>query len=241
MGLPGFGDATSPANAHVGRIYLEQTSHDIGVPNMVTAVLSSYRGFDTLGETVVIFAAGVGVALLLGFGPRSQVAPPPQDLGDDHVVLRVAAKLLIPLIVLYAFYVQFHGDIGAGGGFQAGVILAVAVILHALVFGLQGTMAAVPAKAMRAVAALGVMLYAGVGVVCLLNGGGFLDYDYLFSPRVEAMIPANLLGDPDHEHHWGQHFGIFFIELGVLLTVASTMVTIYYGFAGRAVDREAKR
>ena len=89
---------------------------------------------------------------------------------------------------------------------------------------------------------MGVLLYAGVGVVCIVNGGGFLDYDYLFSPRVEAMIPAGLLGDPDHAHHWGQHFGIFFIELGVLLTVSATMVTIFYGFAGR-VDgrREAKR
>ena len=220
-GLPGFGDAASPANAHVGRAYLEQTSQDIGVPNMVTAVLASYRGFDTLGEAVVIFAAGVGVALLLGFGPRAQLAPPPEDLGDHHVVLRVAAKLLIPLIVLYAFYVQFHGDIGAGGGFQAGVILAVAVILHALVFGLRETLAAVPAKAARTMAALGILLYAGVGVICIINGGGFLDYDRLFSPRVEAMIPANLLGDPDHAHHWGQHFGIFFIELGVLLTVAA--------------------
>lgn len=240
-GLPGFGDAASPANAHVGRAYLEQTAHDIGAPNVVTAVLASYRGFDTLGETVVIFAAGIGVALLLGFGSRAQLAPPPEDLGDHHVVLRVVAKLLIPLIVLYAFYVQFHGDIGAGGGFQAGVIMAVAVVLHALVFGLRETMAAVPGRAARTVATLGVLLYAGIGVICIVNGGGFLDYDRLFAPRVEAMIPANLLGDPEHEHHWGQHFGIFFIELGVLLTVAATMVTIFYGFAGRVVGGEAKR
>lgn len=242
MGLPGFGDPSSPANAHVGRAYLQQASQDIGAPNVVTAVLASYRGFDTLGEAIVIFAAGIGVALLLGFGPRSQLASPPAaELGDHHVVLRVTAKLLIPLIVLYAFYVQFHGDLGAGGGFQAGVILAVAVILHALVFGLRDTMTAIPATAARTVAALGVLLYAGVGVACIVNGGGFLDYDRLFSPRVEAMIPANLLGDPGQAHHWGQHFGIFFIELGVLLTVAATMVTIFYGFAGRAVDGEAKR
>jgi multicomponent Na+:H+ antiporter subunit B len=241
MGLPGFGDAASPANAYVGRAYLQQTPHDIGAPNVVTAVLASYRGFDTLGETVVIFAAGIGVALMLGFGPRARLALPPADLGDHHVVLRVAAKLLIPLIVLYAFYVQFHGDLGAGGGFQAGVILAVAVILHALVFGLRETVAAIPARAARTVATLGVLLYAGVGVVCIVNGGGFLDYDFLFSPRMEAMIPANLLGDPAHEHHWGQHFGIFFIELGVLLTVAATMVTIFYGFADRAMDAEAGR
>jgi len=237
-GLPEFGDPASPANAHVGRSYLIETPKEIGVPNVVTAVLSSYRGFDTLGETVVVFAAGIGVALMLGFGPRSALSPPPVATGDHHVVLRVTAKLLIPLIMLYAFYVQFHGDLGAGGGFQAGVILAVAPILHALVFGLRETIEAIPVHAVRSVAALGVLLFAGVGLVCILNGGDFLDYDYLFPPSVEAMIPPGLMGDPDHAHHWGQHFGIFFIELGVLFTVSATMVTIFYGFAGRAADEQ---
>jgi multicomponent Na+:H+ antiporter subunit B len=83
---------------------------------------------------------------------------------------------------------------------------------------------------------LGVLLFAGVGVICMINGGRFLDYDYLFPPSVEAIIPPGLLGDPDHAHQWGQHFGIFFIELGVLLTVSATMVTIFYGFAGRAAE-----
>lgn len=241
LGLPEFGDPASPANAHVGRSYLVETPKEIGAPNVVTAVLASYRSFDTLGETVVILAAGIGVALMLGFGPRSSLPPPPVTLGDHHVVLRVTARMLIPLIALFAFYVQFHGDLGAGGGFQAGVILAVAVILHALVFGLREAMTAIPVTLVRGVAAIGVLLYAGVGLVCIINGGGFLDYDLLFSPRVEAMIPPGLLGDAHGAHHWGQHFGIFLIELGVLLTVAATMVTIFYGFAGRAVDApEAK-
>lgn len=241
QGLPDFGDPASPANAYVGRAYLQQTPHEIGAPNVVTAVLASYRGFDTLGETVVIFAAGIAVALMLGFGPRASL-PAQVDLPGDHqVVLRVAAKLLIPLIALYAFYVQFHGDLGAGGGFQAGVILSVAVILHALVFGLRETMRAIPVRFARAVASLGVLLYAGIGLICIANGGGFLDYDRLFSTRIEAMIPPGLLGDPNAAHHWGQHFGIFFVELGVLLTVAATMVTLFYGFAGRMVDGEAQK
>lgn len=241
-GLPTLGDASSPANAYIGRAYLEAAPKDIGVPNTVTAVLSSYRGFDTLGETAVIFAAGVGVALMLGFGPRASLATPPVT-GDHHVVLRVAAKLLIPLIALFSLYVQFHGDLGAGGGFQAGVIMAAAIILHALVFGLRETMAAVPPKVARGVASLGVLLFAGVGIVCMINGGSFLDYDHLFPAQVEAKIPGWLLGDPDRVHHWGQHFGIMLIELGVLLTVTATMVTIFYGFAGRTVDdarREAR-
>ena len=239
-GLPGFGDPASPANSHVGRTYLETTYHDTGAPNVVTAVLASYRGFDTLGETTVIFAACIGVALMLGFGPRAATAPAADPTGDHHVVLRVTAKLLIPLIVLFAFYVQFHGDLGPGGGFQAGVIMAVAVILHALIFGLGETTKAFRPRVMRSISALGVVVYTGVGIVCIANGGGFLDYDFLFTPQVEAMIPPGLLGDPDHSHHWGQHFGILFIELGVLLTVAATMVSIFYGFAGRVVEAEQR-
>jgi multicomponent Na+:H+ antiporter subunit B len=134
--------------------------------------------------------------------------------------------------------VQFHGDLGPGGGFQAGVILAVAVILHALVFGLRETMVAVRPGVARGAAAIGVLLYAGVGLICVLNGGAFLDYDHLFPPGIEAQIPPWLLGDPDHPHHWGQHFGILLIELGVLCTVAATMITLFYGFAGRAAAED---
>ena len=69
--LPAFGDPESPANTYVGTAYIERTPQDIGVPNIVTAVLASYRGFDTLGEVGVVFAAALAVILLLGFGERS--------------------------------------------------------------------------------------------------------------------------------------------------------------------------
>jgi multicomponent Na+:H+ antiporter subunit B len=233
-GLPGFGDPASPANSYVGRMYLQTTYNDIGAPNVVTAVLASYRGFDTLGETTVIFAACIGVALMLDPGSPGAAAPASDIRPGQHIVLRVISKLLIPLIILFAFYVQFHGDLGAGGGFQAGVTLAVAVILHALIFGLEETTRAFPPHLMRAISSGGVMVYSAVGVVCILNGGSFLDYDFLFTPQLEAAIPPGLLGDPDSKHHWGQHFGILLIELGVLLTVSSTMVSIFFGFAGRA-------
>lgn len=69
--LPPLGDPTSPANAGVGLTYLKINWYDMGVPNVVTSVLASYRGFDTLGETAVVFTAGLAVAMLLGFGERS--------------------------------------------------------------------------------------------------------------------------------------------------------------------------
>jgi multicomponent Na+:H+ antiporter subunit B len=133
-----------------------------------------------------------------------------------HIVLRVVAKLLIPYILLYAFYVQFHGDYGPGGGFQAGVIFASAFILYALIFGLESGRKAAPPGVVRFGIALGVLVYAGTGVAGLLLGGNFLDYSVLSS-------------NPAH----GQHLGILLVEAGVGITVASAMIAIFFAFAGR--------
>ena len=84
--------------------------------------------------------------------------------GDHHVILRVVAKALIPIIALYGFYVQFHGEYSPGGGFQAGVILAVSVILYSLIFGIAPTMRAITPGFARFIAGLGFILYVSVGV-----------------------------------------------------------------------------
>jgi len=136
-----------------------------------------------------------------------------------HIILRVAAKALIPLIILLAFYVQFHGDYGPGGGFQAGVILAAAVVLYALIFGLDAARAVLPEATVRFFLSLGVLLYAGVGIATLLKGGVYLDYNVLDSH-----------GDVVH----GQHLGILLVEAGVGITVTAAMLTIFYAFADRA-------
>jgi multicomponent Na+:H+ antiporter subunit B len=133
-----------------------------------------------------------------------------------HTVLRVVAKLLIPVILLFALYVQFHGDYSPGGGFQAGVIFAAGIILHALISGLDATMDAVPPGLLKILSASGVLIFAGVGVDTLLLGGQYLDYNLLLA------TPTS-----------GQHLGIFLVELGVGITVASTMLLLYYAFAGR--------
>jgi multicomponent Na+:H+ antiporter subunit B len=132
------------------------------------------------------------------------------------LILRVVAKLLIPLILLFALYVQFHGDFGPGGGFQAGVILAAAVIFYALIYGLADARKAVPEPLVESMMAVGVLLYAGVGVAGLLLGGNYLDYFVLDA-------------DPVH----GQHRGIFWVEVGVAITVSGVMLKIFYMFADR--------
>ena len=134
-----------------------------------------------------------------------------------HLVVRVVAKLLIPFILLFGLYVQFHGDFGPGGGFQAGVIFASALILYALVFGLKNAQLVIPGTVIRLGMALGVLLYGFTGVVSLLLGGNYLDYSYLSDNPVS-----------------GQHIGIFVVELGVGITVCSVMLAIFFSFAGRS-------
>lgn len=74
MDIPGFGDASNPVHHHVADHYLEESSREIGIPNVVTSVLASYRGYDTMGETTVVFAAAVGVMILLGGAARARRA-----------------------------------------------------------------------------------------------------------------------------------------------------------------------
>jgi multicomponent Na+:H+ antiporter subunit B len=133
-----------------------------------------------------------------------------------HLILRVVAKILIPFIMLFALYVQLHGDYGPGGGFQAGVIFAAAIILYAIIFGLDVARRVMPLALIRVMIAAGVLIYAGVGVASLLMGGSFLDY-------------SALAHDPVH----GQHLGILLVELGVGITVAAVMIAVFFVFAGR--------
>jgi len=138
------------------------------------------------------------------------------------LILRFIAKLLIPFILLFALYVQFHGDFGPGGGFQAGVILAAAVIFYGLIYGLADAHKVVPEAFVESMMAVGVLIYGGVGVAGLLMGGNYLDYFVL---------------DPDSVH--GQHRGIFWVEVGVAVTVSGVMLKVFYMFAGRGrVDEE---
>ena len=133
---------------------------------------------------------------------------------EHHLVLSIVARILIPLIMLFALYVQFHGDYSPGGGFQAGVIFASSFILYGIIYGIENLREVVHPSFIRILAALGVLIYISVGVVAILNGGEFLNYNFLSDNPVT-----------------GQHIGIMFIELGVGITVASTMIILFYAFA----------
>jgi multicomponent Na+:H+ antiporter subunit B len=220
--MPLYGDPTAPIHHHVVPRYINDSMGEIGLPNIVTSVLASYRGYDTMGEAFVIFTAAIGVITLIGRARRSATTnnasqPPIHARMEGKLVLRVVSKLLIPFILLFGLYVQWHGDFGPGGGFQAGVIVASGFVVYGLIYGLGNLRSVLPAWVTRLVLALGVMLYAGVGVATMILGGNFLDYD-------------TLAHDPTH----GQHYGILLVEAGVGMAVFGAIVTIFCAFAGRA-------
>ena len=134
----------------------------------------------------------------------------------SDLILRLAAKLLIPFILLFALYVQFHGDFGPGGGFQAGVIIAATMLFYGLIYGLPAVQKVMPEPLVESMMAVGVLVYGGVGVAGLLLGGNYLDYFVL-----------------SHDTVHGQERGIFWVEVGVAITVSGVMMKIFYMFAAR--------
>ena len=217
LDMPPFGSVSAPVQQHVAPYYINNTMKEVGIPNIVTAVLASYRALDTFGEVIVIFTAGIGVLGLLSVTHRIN------KFGDNyiasmhqHMVLRIVAKILIPLILIFALYVQFHGDYGPGGGFQAGVIFAAAIILYSMLFGMNNARQVVSQPLIQFLAALGLLIYGTVGLAGLITGENFLNYNTLLPDAIS-----------------GQHLGILLVELGVGITVASIMIIIFFNFPDR--------
>lgn len=143
---------------------------------------------------------------------------------NQFPIIRVVTKILIPYILLFGLYVQFHGDYGPGGGFQAGVIFAAGLILYGLVFGLAELQNLVPIFVVQRLMAVGLLAYLSTGIATMLLGGNFLEYEVLEHGFLAGFLPS------------GQHLGLFLIELGVGISVTSVMMMIFYAFAGRGQD-----
>ncbi len=133
------------------------------------------------------------------------------------LILRIGSKLVLPYILVFALYVHFHGDFGPGGGFQAGVIAAGMLILHGIMFGVDATKRIAPQRLIETMIPLGVLIYASAGVPAMVSGLNYLNYAVFNS----------------HEPSHGHHLGILMVESGVIITVFSTMVALFYAFSER--------
>lgn len=209
-GMPLFGDIAAPAALHVSDYYLEHGFHDAHTPNIVTVMIADYRGFDTLGETVVVFTAGLACWLLL---PRRRPAPPTAlTVRKDSVIVDVITRLMVPIIMIFALYVIFHGHYSPGGGFQGGALMAGATLLARVVLGRERSESILPVWLGTPLGLLGISIYAGFGLAGLLFGGGVLQYDAI--PLAEAA---------DMRRNWG----IMGVEIGVAFGVMGTLVSIF--------------
>ena len=213
---PTLGDPNAPVQQHVAPWYLEKTPELIDIPNVVTAVLGSFRGYDTLGEVFVVLVACIGVQFVLSAAPPPRAGATQEEGLRHHIVPQVVGRLLIPFIVLFGLYVQFHGEYGPGGGFQAGAIIATGLILHALLEGESAALRSITPTALLMMVGGGAMLYTAVGVTCMLLGGSFLEYSVLHENPVV-----------------GQQIGIVAIEAGVGVTVCGALLSIFHAFAAR--------
>ena len=241
--FPPWGDPASPASRHVSPRYIEKAVEETSVPNIVTAVLGDYRGFDTMFETTVIFGAGVVCFFLLRIsrekGPEQRLyrhkltgmtirvtdaEKMPADLDEFEridtlwtpydLILKTVCRILIPFIQLFGLYVIAHGHHSPGGGFQGGVILGASFILLAISHDLRTALGRMREKTHALLCALGVMIFAGTGALCLLLGLNFLDY---------GALAAILHVDPV----MARSHGILIVEIGVGMAVMATMIWIY--------------
>ncbi len=244
--FPAWGDPASPASTHVSPHYIEHALEETEVPNLVTAVLADYRSYDTMFETVVIFGAGVACFLLLRsfgarrregwyvrhiptgvvvhFGKRPRI---PQtrfferldtEWVPHDLIIMTICRILLPFIQLFALYVVAHGDFSPGGGFQGGVMFGASLVLMAISFDLRTALSRVGERILALLATLGVVLYGGIGVLCMLLGGEFLDYGEL----------AKIL--PVHAEE-ARALGMIGVEVGVGIAVTAVMAVIYVNIA----------
>jgi len=218
-GFPDWADPQAPASTHLSPHFITESIEETSVPNLVTSVLADYRGFDTMFETAVVFAAGIAVYTLLRRTRRKDLHEKPEDtieeLPHQTLIVKTICRLLAPFMQLYALYVIAHGHHSPGGGFQGGVILGASFILLAIGFDLKMVLKRMREKTTLVLAILGVLIYSGIGVICIMLEGNFLDYSAL-----SAILPAT-------DNIMARSHGILGVEIGVAIAVMANLILIY--------------
>ncbi|NVM21644.1 MAG: Na(+)/H(+) antiporter subunit B [Desulfobacterales bacterium] len=148
---------------------------------------------------------------------------------SDDVIIKALARLLMPFIVAYALYVVMHGHHSPGGGFQGGVILAAGFVLLVVTHGLEQTRKRMSEKLAGVISSIGVFIYGGIGALCLILGGNYLDYGKL--SKILLVTPAE-----------ARSLGILGVEIGVALAVMAVMYIIFFAIftAGESPEDDGR-
>ena len=151
--------------------YVGQGPAELGAANLVTAVVVTYRGLDTLGEVTVLFISAAGAGLMLRRRTQAQATARPEKRTPASEIVETAAQLLLPIMFLFGVYVFINGHLTPGGGFQGGAIIAAGSLLLLL---------ALPEATLRHrliafTESLSGFSYVVVGALGVVLAGGFLD------------------------------------------------------------------
>jgi multicomponent Na+:H+ antiporter subunit B len=170
------------------RYYAEHTAQDIGAANIVTAIIVTYRGLDTLGEVTVLFLTASIVGLLLSRGIHKGKSLQ-RDLPQSGELITTGTHLLVPLILLLGAYVFVNGHLTPGGGFQGGAILASAVLLMLLTDPLRHF----SHRLIAAVESISGLFFVSIGILGLFFAGGFLDNRIMPLGELGALFSAGAI------------------------------------------------
>jgi multicomponent Na+:H+ antiporter subunit B len=146
----------------------------------------------------------------------------------EGVIIKTVCRAITPFIQLYGLYVIAHGHYSPGGGFQGGCILAASFILIALSYDIKEVKKRMSEKLNNILCSTGVLIYSGIGLLCLVLGVNFLDYGIL-----HKILPV----DPAH----ARSLGILGVEIGVGFTVMAVMVSIFLNIASGGDHEEGER
>ena len=171
-----------------GAYYAEHTADDIGAANIVTAIIVTYRGLDTLGEVTVLFLTAAIIGLVLSRGKKRRLSLQRQ-LPSSGELLTTGSRLLVPLVLLLGAYVFINGHLSPGGGFQGGAIVASAALLLLLTDPLRHF----SHRLITLIESISGLFFVGIGVLGILFAGGFLDSRLLPVGEFGSIVSAGVI------------------------------------------------
>lgn len=190
--VPTFAGLAAPeALSETARGYAESVPADLGAANLVTGIIVSYRGFDTLGEVSVLFLAAIGVGFVL------KARDGRHTVGSGHAdrrrgpseILETGSTVLVPLLILFGAYIFVHGHLTPGGGFQGGVVIASALVLSVL----GSSSPSVSNALLGGIESLSGAFYVAVGIAGLIWATGFLDTTFLPGGKLGTLLSAGAI------------------------------------------------
>lgn len=219
--LPKTGEADKPVNNEVPARYIENGLQETGAVNIVTGMILDYRAFDTFGESNVLFVATITVLILLHADRKKDKNGREEEPENDRIyepkndaILQAAAKVLVPVIIIFGIYVILNGHLSPGGGFSGGAIIGAGLILYLNAFGFQKTEKLFTEKTYKWIS------FGALTTYCLAKSYSF----FTGANHLESHIP---LGTPGHILSSGL---ILILNICVGLVVACTMYTFYVMF-----------